>query len=100
MNVLIIEDDKLVLKSVQFDIENLGHKVAMAQSAEEAIRLVTQGEFDLIISDIMMPDLSGLSLVSVLRSVHLCSAPVIMMSALNNKSILEAAAKAGANDFL
>ncbi len=100
MNILVIEDDKVTLKTLQSSIENLGYEVTIANSAEEAIKLTETEKFDVIISDIMMPGISGLSLVNVLRSVNLCTAPIIMMSALNNKSLLDAAFEAGASDFI
>jgi CheY-like chemotaxis protein len=100
MNILIIDDDKLTVNAVQHSVETLGHKADVARNGEEAIQKITGGEFDLIISDIMMPGISGLSLVNVLRSVHLVFTPIIMMSTLNNRPLLDAAFKAGANDFL
>lgn len=100
MNILIIEDDKLTLNLLQYCIEKLGHKATLAEDGEEAIKLITDGNFDLLICDIMMPGISGLSLVSVLRTVHLCTIPIIMMSTLNNKPLLDAAFEAGANDFI
>lgn len=100
MNILIIEDDKVTLKTLQYSIEKLGHVVRIAESGEDAIRQVEQENPDLIISDIMMPGISGLSLVNVLRSVNLCNAPIIMMSALHNKPLLDAAFESGANDFI
>lgn len=100
MNILIIEDDKLTLNAVQHSLENLGHTASVASSGEEAIDKITAGSFDLIICDIMMPGISGLSFVTVLRSVHLCFTPIIMMSTLNHGPLLDAAFKAGANDFL
>lgn len=100
MNVLVIEDDKITLNSLKYVIESLGHKVAIAENAETAIRKVEEEKFDLIISDIMMPGLSGLSLLSILRTMHLCKAPIIAMSTLNNKTLLDAAFEAGANDFM
>lgn len=100
MNVLIIEDDKVTLKTLQAGVENLGHKVYLAESGEEAIGLLENKKFDLLISDVMMPGISGLSLVNVLRTVNLCSTPIVMISSLNNKPLLEAAFKAGANDFI
>lgn len=100
MNILIIDDDKLTINAVQHSVESLGHKTSIARNGEEAIEMINANEFDLIISDIMMPGISGLSLVNVLRSVHLCFTPIIMMSTLNNRPLLDAAFKAGANDFL
>jgi DNA-binding response OmpR family regulator len=100
MNILIIEDDKMTLNLLQYCIQNLGHTAQLAEDGEEAINLLVEGKFDLLISDIMMPGISGLSLVSVLRTVHLCTVPIIMMSTLNNKPLLDAAFDAGADDFI
>lgn len=100
MNILIIEDDKLTLNLLQYCIEKIGHKAYLAEDGEEAIKLITKGNFDLLICDIMMPGISGLSLVSVLRTVHSCIIPIIMMSTINNKPLLDAAFEAGANDFI
>jgi two-component system, OmpR family, response regulator len=100
MNILLIEDDKLTLNLLQYCIEKLGHKAFLAEDGEEAIKMITDKDFDLLICDIMMPGISGLSLVSVLRTVHLCTMPIIMMSSINNKPLLDAAFEAGANDFI
>ena len=100
MNVLIIEDDKLTLNALKLSVENLGHKVSTAENGEEGIKMAADGKFDLLLCDIMMPGISGLSLVSVLRFVHLCSTPIVMMSTLSNQPLLKAAYEAGANDFL
>jgi DNA-binding response OmpR family regulator len=100
MNILIIEDDKLTLNLLQYCIEKLGHKAFLAEDGEEAIKRISEEDFDLLICDIMMPGISGLSLVSVLRTVHLCNTPIIMMSSINNKPLLDAAFEAGANDFI
>ena len=63
MNILIIEDDKLTLNSLRFSLESLGHITDLAENGEKAISLIVNGNFDLIICDIMMPGISGLSVV-------------------------------------
>lgn len=100
MNILIIEDDKLTLHSLKHVIESLGHNVALAENAEEAMNKIVDGKFDLVFSDIMMPGISGLSLLTILRTVHLCKTPIVAMSILNDKPVVEAAFAAGANDFM
>lgn len=100
MKILVIDDDKLTTTMLMHYLENLGHQVSLAYGGEEALNMISDSTFDLIVSDIMMPGISGLSLVSVLRSVHLCNTPIIMMSTLNNDPLLEAAFEAGANDFI
>lgn len=100
MNVLIIEDDKLTLHSLQFSITDLGHNVFTAEGVEEAINVIVENKIDLLLSDVMMSKISGLSLVSVLRSVYGYTIPIIMMSSLNNQPLQEEVFKAGANDFI
>jgi CheY-like chemotaxis protein len=100
MNILVIEDDKLTLHSLKHVIESLGHKVIVAENAEEAMNKIVDGQFDVVFSDIMMPGISGLSLLTILRTVHLCKTPIVAMSVLNDKPVVEAAFAAGANDFL
>jgi CheY-like chemotaxis protein len=100
MNVLIIEDDQLTLNLLKYSIESYGHEVSVAENAEEALSSITSCKFDLIFSDIMMPGTSGLSLLTALRTTHFCSTSIIAMSSLNNKPLLDAAYKAGANDFM
>jgi len=70
MNILIIEDEKLTLNALQHSIESLGHTAFVAETGEEAITKVAQHKIDFIFSDIMMPGISGLSLVSLLRNIH------------------------------
>lgn len=100
MNILIIEDDKLTLNLLQFCIQNLGHTAFLANNADQALPDILNGKYDLLITDIMMPGISGLSLVHDIRSEKKCNIPIIMMSALNNKPLLEKAFEAGANDFI
>ncbi|MGZ3864904.1 MAG: response regulator [Bacteroidia bacterium] len=100
MNVLIIEDDTLTLKALMHTVKSLGHSVHSAHNAEEAINKILNDKYDVVLSDIMMPGISGLSLVSILRSVHLCTTPIIVMSVLNDEPLLQAAYEAGANDFI
>lgn len=100
MNILVIEDDKVALKTLQSAIESMGHTAVVVESGEAAIKLTESKKFDLILSDVMMPGISGLSLVNVLRSVSLLKVPIIMMSVLNNQPLLDAAFSAGANDFI
>ena len=100
MNILIIEDDKMTLNLLQYSVENMGHHPFVAESGEKAITMLRDNDYDLLISDIMMPGISGLSLVTELRTVQKCSLPILMMSALSNKHLLDAAFQAGANDFI
>src|ERR1700739_1975244 len=100
MNILIIDDSKLTLKTLEFQLKELGHKVQVADNAELGIMMAKDGKFDLLISDLIMPGVSGLSLVNTLRSVHRCNTPVIIMSGEKNKPLLDGDYETGVTDFL
>lgn len=100
MNILILDDDILTLTALEHLLSDLGHQPIIAEDTNQAITRITNKEADLVISDIMMPGLSGLALVNVLRSVHKSETPIIMMSSLHNSPLVAAALKAGANDFI
>jgi len=100
MKVLVIEDDKIALTSLKHCIESFGHVVDLAENAEQAMNKIVDGNYELVFTDIMMPGISGLSLLTILRTFHLQSTPIVAMSSLHNQSLIEAAYKAGANDFM
>lgn len=100
MKILIIEDDKLTINALEKSLSNNGHNVSTVRSGEEGLEALKKDKFDVLLCDIMMPGLSGLSFVTVVRTVVLCETPIIMMSTLHNTSLLDAAFTAGANDFI
>lgn len=100
MDILIIEDNRLTLNALQFCIQKLGHSVSVAESGEEAMDHLRRQHFHLLISDIMMPGVSGLSLVAEIRIQRGNNTPILMMSTLQDNTLLDMALEAGANDFI
>lgn len=99
-NILIVEDDALLLESIKFGLENKGYCVEKAQDGWDALNILEKNKVDLIISDIMMPNISGLSLLSVLNKFHFNRIPIIMISSLDKASIIMSAMGLGAYDFI
>lgn len=78
--ILVVDDDPLVLDSAADMLEDQGHTVFRATSAEQALGMLTQGlHVDLVITDYAMPRMSGLDLIRALPTVR-CHAPVILAS--------------------
>lgn len=100
MKILIVEDDLLTLEAIKKCIEELGHEANIARNGEEALELSIQKEFDLVISDIMMPGISGLSLVSVLRNILLFQKPIYLVSGMNDDLVKESSFSIGATGFI
>ena len=79
MKILVVDDEKLLVKGIRFNLENDGYEVAAAYDGEEAVELARTGNFDLIILDIMMPKLSGLDACMQIREFS--NVPIIMLTA-------------------
>lgn len=79
MKILVVDDEKLLVKGIKFNLENDGYEVATAYDGEEAVELAKTGNFDLIILDIMMPKMSGLEACMQIREFS--NVPIIMLTA-------------------
>jgi len=66
-HVLVVDDEELYRRSLTRILSRVGHQVSEARDATEALTLIAQGDFDLVLADIRMPGLNGLELV---RQVH------------------------------
>ena len=55
MKILVVDDEKLLVKGVRFNLENEGYEVETAYDGKTAVELARNGAFDLIILDVMMP---------------------------------------------
>lgn len=100
MKILIVDDDEMELSAIGHFLKGSGIDVVTAHNGLEAINMTQDQDLDLILSDIMMPGLSGLSFLSILRGVHLNNIPVIMMSSLDKADIIMSSLGLGADDFL
>jgi adenylate cyclase len=100
MKILIIDDDVLTLEAITHRLKAEGHKVVAAENTINALSILRKENIDLIISDIMMPDMSGLELLNLLNRFYFIKVPVILISSLF-KSVIQTTAKAlGAKEFL
>ena len=91
-NVLVVEDDRLNRNLVCKVLRNEGHQVFEASDGAEALELLYEQRFDLVITDFMMPKLNGLKLVEQLHSLQ-PRLPIIFitgyLSAISGSAILD-----------
>ena len=100
MKVLICEDDEMVLKMVEFKLQKEGYDVYLANDGKEAIEKIQSVKPDIIITDIMMPYLTGLEIVHKVRKEMGIKTPIIIVSSIGlEKTVLEAF-QLGADDFI
>lgn len=98
MKILVVDDEKLLVKGIKFNLENDGYEVAAAYDGEEAVELAKTGDFDLIILDIMMPKLTGLEACMQIREFS--NVPIIMLTAKGEDMDKLTGFEQGTDDYL
>jgi two-component system alkaline phosphatase synthesis response regulator PhoP len=99
--VLLVEDDPVILKLLEVNFELEGYSVLLAHDGAEGIDLARSSAPDLIISDIMMPNVSGLELVKALKGDDATKRiPIILLSAKAQTADIRAGMEAGADDYV
>ena len=79
MRILVVDDEKLLVKGVKFNLENEGYEVECAYDGATAVEMARNGRYDLIILDVMMPELDGQE--ACLRIREFSNVPIIMLTA-------------------
>ncbi len=97
-HVLAIDDDRTVLRLIEKALEESGVQLTTAATAEEGLPLVTNGEVDVCLLDIMLPEMNGLELARKIRSID-ARLPVIFVTSLDDSDTAIEAMKLGAYEF-
>lgn len=98
-HILVVDDEEAVCWTLQRALSALGHQVAVAASAEQALALVKKQCPDVIVLDVRLPGMDGLAALKSLRALaH--DAPVIIITAFGNLNIAVRAVEEGAFDYL
>ena len=84
MKILVVDDEKLLVKGIKFNLENEGYQVECAYDGASAVELARGGNFDLIILDLMMPEIDGLEACVKIREFS--SVPIIKMCIRDSRS--------------
>ena len=75
--VLVVDDEKLIVKGIRFSLEQDGMEVDCAYDGEEALRLATAQNYDMILLDLMLPKMDGFEVCQHIREFS--SVPVVML---------------------
>jgi EAL domain-containing protein (putative c-di-GMP-specific phosphodiesterase class I)/CheY-like chemotaxis protein len=97
--LLVVEDDDNLARSLVRALERAGHEVAHAPDGKQASELLTRAAFDLVLSDIMLPGLSGVDLLRRVRAADL-DVPVILMTGNPSVETAAQAVELGALKYL
>ena len=98
MKILVVDDEKLLVKGMKFNLENEGYQVECAYDGAAAVELARNGQFDLIILDVMMPEVDGLE--ACMRIREFSNVPIIMLTAKSEDADKLMGFECGADDYL
>lgn len=100
MKILVCEDEEILLTSLEFRLKKQGFEIVLAKDGKDALEKIKTESPDLIVADIMMPNVTGLELTSYVRKKLKSDIPIIMISALGNDETVLEAFRLGATDFI
>ena len=98
MKILVVDDEKLLVKGVKFNLENEGYEVVPAYDGASAVELARKENFDLIVMDVMMPGLSGGDACMQIREFS--DVPIIMLTARSEDADKLIGFESGADDYI
>jgi DNA-binding response OmpR family regulator len=100
-NILVVEDDDIMLKAIRNILSKDGFNVVTAKDGKEAFDKLDNAEFDVVVTDLMMPYANGLEVVSRLRNdASKRNTGIIIVSSVGNEETITEAFRLGADDYL
>jgi len=98
MKILVVDDEKLLVKGIKFNLENEGYEVDVCYDGEAAVEMAKSTSYDLILLDLMMPKLDGLGVCMQIRESSLV--PIIMLTAKSEDTDKLIGFEYGADDYI
>ena len=96
--VLVVDDEKLIVKGIRFSLEQDGMEVTCAYDGEEALRLAQENKFDMILLDIMLPKMDGFEVCQAIREFS--NMPIVMLTANGDDMDKILGLEYGADDYI
>lgn len=98
MKILVVDDEKVLVKGIKFNLENEGYQVEVGYDGQAAVDLAREGAFDLILLDLMMPGLDGLQ--ACMRIREFSAVPIIILTARGEDADKLMGFECGADDYI
>ncbi len=99
--ILLIDDDELILKVINRILTREGYEVKTATNGKDAMELIEQQKFDLLITDIMMPYSNGFEVISKFKQhPNAEGVPIIVISSVGTENAVREGLNIGADDYL
>lgn len=98
MRILVVDDEKLLVKGIKFNLENEGYDVDVCYDGETAVEMAKNTSYDLVLLDLMMPKLDGLE--ACMRIRESSTVPIIMLTAKSEDTDKLIGFEYGADDYI
>lgn len=98
MKVLVVDDEKIIVKGLKYNLEQEGYQVECAYDGDEAVKLARAGNIDLILLDVMLPKMDGLTACRTIRGFS--DVPIIMLTARSEDIDKILGLEYGADDYI
>ena len=96
--VLVVDDEKLIVKGIRFSLEQDGMEVECAYDGEEALKLATENSYDMILLDLMLPKMDGFEVCQRIRDFS--NVPIVMLTAKGDDMDKILGLEYGADDYI
>ena len=96
--VLVVDDEKLIVKGIRFSLEQDGMEVDCVYDGEEAVRMAREKEYDIVLLDVMLPKLTGFEVCQQIREFS--TVPIIMLTAKGDDMDKILGLEYGADDYI
>ena len=97
--ILIVDDDTVVLSSCKRILESEGYEVSLTSSVKEALQMLEEKKFDIILVDVIMPGYDGMYLIGNVRE-NLPNLPILVMSGYPTPETISSGMRMGATHFI
>lgn len=97
--ILVVEDNPMVLKSLEFKLSKDGYNVTTAENGRVALSVLQKEEFDLIVTDLIMPFVTGIQLIEAINKNGINTPIIVLSSNAQEKTVMDAF-NLGAVDFI
>lgn len=98
--ILVVEDDPLLLKTLGQVLKKDGYQTVLCENGKKAVEQFTDLKPDMLITDLMMPEMDGTQLVQHVRQQLQSAIPILILSASGEEASVLDAFKLGANDYV
>ena len=96
--ILVVDDERVLVKGIKFNLEHEGYQVEVGYDGEQAVELAREGNFDLVLLDLMMPKIDGLQ--ACMRIREFSNVPIIMLTAKGEDTDKIMGFECGADDYI